>query len=96
MDTSNALLPDWCGQSEWYEQEGHSLFRTRHRWDWFCRKHRRDLVDAGAIGRIGNNVMVNRPRLREALDKLIIGDAAQYLAKCKQRHKAEAAGGYCT
>ena len=76
MNSSNTLLPDWCRQSEWFEQEGQSLFRTRNRWDWFYRKHRRDLVDAGAIGRIGNNVMIHRERLRDALDELIVGEAA--------------------
>lgn len=93
MSISNTLLPDWCGQSEWFEQEGHSLFGTRNRWDWFYRKHREDLVDVGAIGRIGNNVMVHRLRLRDALDTLIVGDAAGRIAQRKQNREEEVCGG---
>lgn len=72
---SEAVLPGWESQDRWFQREGRSFFTNRHQWDWFYRKHRRDLVKGEAIALLGRSVLVRPERLMPLVEALCIDEA---------------------
>ena len=72
---SEAVLPGWESQDSWFQREGRSFFTNRHQWDWFYRKHKRDLVKGEAIALLGRSVLVRPDRLMSLVEALCIDEA---------------------
>jgi len=72
MTERNARLSDYRPWRDWVATEGQPIFPTNSSFEWFVRRHRRELVASGQfIVRQGPNGSLAGPRLADVVLKIL-------------------------
>jgi len=63
-DAPASALADYTGAADWLDRYAGPFFETRSSLDWFIKRHRRELVECGALipreGRSGSLLSVSK------------------------------------